>query len=455
MTASTPAKVPPGPAGSFLFGSLRDFRANPLQLLMQLATEYGDICRFRVGFLEFYLLNHPDLITHVLVDRDKHYKKSRLDLEAFGPFVGQGLLTSEGDLWKQQRRLLQPLFTQQMFEAYSQTITDYTTEMVDRWKPWAESGKTFDLAEEMTALTMRVITRTILGLDFAGVSKEVTEAFEIGIDYANSVMDTVVPLPDWVPTPGHVRFHHSKKVLFDLVNGLIEQRRRTSLEGKDLLTLMMRARDEQTGAAFSDDMLRDQVLTFFGAGHETTAQSLKWSFSMLSRHPYVEQKVHAEAQRVLGGRAPTFKELGALEYTKMVIHEVMRLWPAVWMLDREAVVEDELAGYPVPPGTQVAFSQWVMHRHPAYWENPEGFDPERFSPERSAGRAHGVYFPFGAGPRVCIGNTFALMEMQLIIPTILQRYRLDVMPSPPVVPKPTLTLRPMYGVPVRAIPREG
>src|SRR5208283_656048 len=207
--------------------------------------------------------------------------------------------------------------------------------------------------------------------------------------------------------------------------------------------------------AFSDDMLRDQVLTFFGAGHETTAQSLKWSFSMLSRHPYVEQKVHAEAQRVLGGRAPTFKELGALEYTKMVIHEVMRLWPAVWMLDREAVVEDELAGYPVPPGTQVAFSQWVMHRHPAYWENPEGFDPERFSPERSAGRAHGVYFPFGAGPRVCIGNTFALMEMQLIIPTILQRYRLDVMPSPPVVPKPTLTLRPMYGVPVRAIPRQG
>jgi cytochrome P450 len=174
---------------------------------------------------------------------------------------------------------------------------------------------------------------------------------------------------------------------------------------------------------------------------------------MLSRHPAVEQRVHEEVKRVLGGRLPTFQDAGALEYTKWMIQEVMRLWPPVWMMEREAVVEDELGGYTVAPGTQVAFSQWVMHRHPKYWENPEGFDPERFGPERSAARPHGAYLPFGAGPRVCIGNTFALMEMQMIVPTILQQYRLDVMPSPPVAPKATFTLRPMYGVPVRAIAR--
>jgi cytochrome P450 len=453
MTAGTPAKVPPGPPGNFLFGNLRDFRANPLQLLLQLWREHGDVCRFRIGLTEFYLLNHPDLITHVLVDKDRRYRKSRLDIQAVGPFVGQGLLTSEGDLWKQQRRLLQPLFTQQMFETYTSIITDYVGEMLERWEPWAQSGATFDVGEQMTALTMRVIARTILGIDFAGASKEVLEAFEVGLDYANSVVENIVPLPDWVPTPAHLRFQKSKRVLHDQVNQLIEQRRRDNQEGKDLLSLMMRARDEESGAGFSDELLRDEALTFFAAGHETTTQSLKWAFYMLSRHPDVGQKVYDEARRVLGGRPPTFKDVGQLEYTKRVIHEVMRLWPPVWMMDREAVAEDELGGYAVAPGTQVAFSQWVMHRHPAYWDNSEGFDPERFSPERSAGRPHGVYFPFGVGPRVCIGNTFALLEMQLILSMILQRYRLDVMPSPPVVPKPTFTLRPMYGVPVRAIPR--
>jgi cytochrome P450 len=447
------ARIPPGPPGDFLFGNLRDFKANPLQLLLQLWREHGNVSRFRIGLTEFYLINHPELITHVLVDKDKRYRKSRLDIQAIGPFVGQGLLTSEGDLWKQQRRLLQPLFTQQMFESYTSIITDYVAEMLLGWETWSKGGTTFDVGEQMTALTMRIIAKTILGIDFAGARKDLLEAFEVGLDYANSVVETIVPVPDWVPTPGHLRFRRAKKVLDDAVNELIEQRRRDNREGKDLLSLMMRARDEETGAVFTDDLLRDDALTFFAAGHETTAQSLKWSFYMLSRHPEVGQKVYDEARRVLEGRTPTFKDVGQLEYTKMVIQEVMRLWPPVWLMDREAVAEDELDGYPVAPGTQVAFSQWIMHRHPDYWENPEGFDPERFSPEHSAGRPHGVYFPFGIGPRVCIGNTFSLLEMQLIIPMILQRYRLDVMPSPPVVPKPTFTLRPMYGVPVRAIPR--
>ncbi|HEY7328565.1 MAG TPA: cytochrome P450 [Gemmataceae bacterium] len=453
MTARTPAKLPPGPTGNFLFGSLRDFRANPLALLLQLCSEYGDVCRFRVATTEFYLINHPDLIAHVLVDKDKRYRKSWIDKQAIEPLAGQGLLTIEGDLWKRLRRLLQPLFSQQMLESYSQIVTDFTSEMLENWKSWVEKEETFDLGEQITTLALRVIAKAILGIDFANVDKELLESFEIAIDHANTVLDSVVPVPDWVPTPAHLRFRHAKKVLDTQVIQLIEQHRRDKLQGKDLLSLMMSVRDEETGQGLSDELLRDQTLTFFGAGHETTAQSLKWLFYMLSRHPAVEQKVQEEIRRVLGGRTPTFKDAAAMPYTKMVIHEVMRVWPPVWMMEREAAVEDELGGYVVPPGTQVAFSQWVMHRHPKYWENPEGFDPERFSSERSAGRAHGAYFPFGAGPRVCIGNTFSLMEMQMIVPTILQKYRLDVMPSPPVVPKPTFTLRPMYGVPVRAIPR--
>jgi cytochrome P450 len=455
MTASAKSKVPPGPQGNFFVGSLYDFKSNPLQLLLQLWREHGDICRFRIGLTELYMVSHPDLITHVLVDKDRRYRKSRLDIQALGPFVGQGLLTSEGDLWKRQRRLLQPLFSHQLFETYSKLVADYTGEMLDRWGPLAASGETFDLGEHLTALTMRVISKAILGLDVSGVSQEVVEALEFGMDYAATMQETIVPLPEWVPTPGHLKFQRAKKVLDDMVNGLSAPRRASGAAGNDLLTLMMRAKDEETGEALSDDLLRDQVLTFFAAGHETTAQSLKWVFAMLSKHPNVDRTAHEEARRVLGGRAPTYKEAGELEYTKMVVQEVMRLWPPVWIMEREAVAEDELAGYPIAPGTQVAFSQWVMHRHPAYWENPEGFDPERFRPERSAGRPHGAYFPFGAGPRVCIGNTFSLMEMQMIIPTVLQRYRLDLMPSPPLVPKPTLTLRPMYGVPVRAVPRKG
>lgn len=448
------AKVPPGPAGSFLFGSLYDFRTNPLQLLLDMCREYGDVCRFRIGLQNLYLFNHPDYISHILVDRDKKYKKSRLDIQALAPIIGQGLLLSEGDLWKRHRRLLQPLFSQQQFEAYGQIVTDYTAEMLERWSSQAQSGEAFDLAGQVTDLTMRVIAKTILGLDFAGTDKELTEAIEFATDHANSSMETIVPIPDWVPTPSHLRFERAKGVLNKMVNDLIDQRRRGNLESKDLLTLMMRTRDEETGEGLSDAMLRDQVMTFFLAGHETTAQTLKWLFVMLSRHPHVDQQVHSEVQRVLGGRAPTFAEAGKLEYTRMVIQEVMRLWPPAWLMAREAVLDDEVGGYHVPAGTQVVFSQWVMHRHPAYWENPEGFDPERFSPERSAGRSHGIYFPFGAGPRVCIGSTFAMMELLMIVPMIVQKYRLDLMPSPAVAPKPTITLRPLHGVPVRARPRQ-
>lgn len=454
MTATAASKTPPGPQGTLLFGNLQEFRRDPLQLLMDVRRDFGDVAKIRLGLQELYVLNHPDHIMHVLVDRDRKYGKSRLDLGALVPIVGQGLLTSEGEMWKQQRRMLQPLFAQQMLADYSQGVTDLTGEFVAQLDRNARSGQPLDFAEALTGLTMKIITRSMFGLDFGDANHELVEAIEFLVAYVNSYYESLFPLPEWVPTPSNLHFHRAIAVLDQTMHALIDQRRHRDLTKKDLLSVMMRAVDDETGQGMTETVLRDQVLTIFLAGHETTARSLAWTFYLLSKHPEVERRLTAEVRAVLGDAVPTFANVGKLEYGKMVIQEAMRLYPAVWMMGRRAVMEDDIAGYRIPADTEVAFSQYVMHRHPAYWENPEGFDPERFNAARSAGRPHGVYFPFGAGPRVCIGNTFALLEMALIIPMVLQKYRLDLLPGHPVVPKTSVTLRPLHGLQMLVQPQE-
>jgi cytochrome P450 len=367
--------------------------------------------------------------------------------------LGEGLLTSEGDVWKQQRRMMQPMFSQQQFERYGQNVTDLTLARLETWRANAQSGQPLDVHQEMTGLTMAIVAKTLLGLDFTHQTRELTDAITTAIDHVNDMTQTILPLPSWLPTPGNLRFQQAMQVLRQLVGGLIRERRQAGTASNDLLTLLVRATDEESGQGMSDEVLQDQVMTMFLAGHETTAQSLSWIFYLLSKHPDVQRRVCAESAEVVAGRTPTVKDLGRLEYGKMVVQESMRLYPPVWAMTRQTVADDEVGGYHIPAGADVVLSQWVMHRHPAYWDNPEGFDPERFSAERSAGRSHGVYFPFGGGPRVCIGSTFAMMEIQLIVPAVLQAYRLDLVPGQPVVPKPSITLRPQHGVQMRVHPR--
>lgn len=440
------SKTIPGPSDTELLNSLFAAQRDPLGFLMDLMLKYGDIVRVRIGPQVSYILNHPDYIRDVLVNKDKKYQKVTQEREALSALVGEGLLSSEGDLWKQHRRIMQPLFSGQHFDHYAGIITNLTADYLEHWKPHAASGASVEFNAEMSRLTLSVVAKCLLDIDIGKASQELLSAIVIGLDHVNESVETILPIPVWIPTPSNLRFQRAKGLLDKIVGDMIRERRKPGAAGEGLLSILVKASDEQTGKGMSDQHVRDQVMTIFLAGHETTAQTLTWTIYLLSKHPDVMRRLRAEVHEVLGERTPTLKDLPKLEYTHQVIQEAMRLFPPVWMLEREAVKDDAFDGYPIPAGSVVTMSQYVMHRHPKYWENPEGFDPDRFSPERSAGLSHGIYFPFGAGPRVCIGNTFAMMEAQLVLPMIVRRYRIDLVPGQALALKPSITLRPRYGL---------
>lgn len=437
-----PAPVMPG---RFPLGSLREMATDPLGFLTRCERRLGPVVRVRLAWRGFTLISQPDLISAVLVDREGRFRKRRIEFQALGTVVGKGLLTTEGEVWKRQRKLMQPLFTSQLLARYGEDMTALAAAQLERWRPAAKSGALVDLHAGVVDLTLAIAAKTLLGAQFTESGAELRQAILDAIDYADQ-FENLVTLPAWLPTPRNRRFRQAKALLDRVVGGMIRDRRAHLSEGHDLLAVLVRAKEEDTGLGLSDETLRDQVMTFFLAGHETTAQSLSWLLCLLAQHPEAEAKVRAETGRVLGGRTPTYADLGDLEYSKQTIQEAMRLYPAVWGMGREAAVDVELGGFLIPKGQDVIMSQWVMHRHPAYWENPERFDPDRFSTERGAGRSLGVYFPFGGGPRVCIGQTFAMAELQLLLPMFLQAYRFELDPSRPVAPRAGITLRPADGI---------
>jgi cytochrome P450 len=438
---------PAGPKGSIIRGVLPQFLRSPLDLLERTAAEYGDIAILRFVNRRAYFLNHPDYIKHVLVDNNQSYSKGR-GSELTRPVLGEGLLTSEGESHQRQRRLMQPAFHRRQIAALAATMTAFTERHIAAW----HNGETRDLHQELMRLTMSIVTQSLFGVDvtrenqkLAAILDEMMKNFNFG---------DALPLGQLLarlPTAKTRRQAPGLAALDEAIYGFIKAGRERSEERDDLLSLLLVAQDtEGDGLGMSDRQVRDEVMTLFIAGHETTANAITWTFYLLAQHPEVEAKLHAELAEVLGGRLPAAGDVPALKYTRMVLSEAMRLYPPAWVMSRKSLTADEIGGYHLPAGSPILISQWTMHHHPAYWPDPYYFDPQRFDPDdpQVKQRPRYAYFPFGGGPRLCIGEPFAWMEGILLISTLAQRFSFRLAPSARIELQPLVTLRPRYGLPV-------
>ncbi|MEZ4591452.1 MAG: cytochrome P450 [Chloroflexota bacterium] len=450
MTTATTRQArlphPPGPMGSWPQGVLKQFQEEPLRAMMQMFREYGDAIRFRAA-LNFYgyLFFHPDHNKHILQDNNRNYSKMpHPSLSLLRPVVGNGLLTSDGDFWRRQRRLAAPAFHRKRITDFAQTMTAATDTMLQSWHAIAKDGRPLDINETMMHLTLEIVGKTLFSIDLTREADTIGDSFSVvneeiarltGIPFA----DIGLKIP-FLPSTRTINKHTA--VLTNVVHSIIQERRKSGLASEDLLGMLMTARDEDTGEGMSDQQLHDEVMTIMLAGHETTAVSLAWTFYLLSEHPNVLAELEAEVDGVLNGRLPTIDDVPSLVYTTMVLEESMRLYPPAYAIARWGHDEDEVGGYYLPKDAVVTLSPYVTHRHPDFWDQPDRFDPQRFTAERKAERPRFAYLPFGGGPRQCIGNSFAMTEAILLLASIVQRYRLTLLPGTQVELEPLITLRP-------------
>jgi cytochrome P450 len=438
------------PRGSRFLGHVPQMARDPLTFFTEAVRQHGDVIRLAIGGSYSYLVAHPDQIKQILQDEYQHYGKDPR-VNKLRILLGDGLFTSEGQTWLSQRRLMQPAFHRQHLAALAGCMVESTAVTVDRWQNTATQQTPLDVVHEMMLLTQRIAVSTLFGVDISDRSERVVLAVEQVMRELGGFTKSL--LPTFIPTPRRIRFRQALHTLDTVVYQIIDERHRSGVERADLLALLLNARDAETGAGMSDQQLRDEVMTLFVSGHETTTTTLAWAWYLLAQHPAIEATLHAELDRALGGRTPTVEDLSNLPYTRMIIDEVLRLYPASWLTSRQARVAGVLGGYAIPVRSIVFISSYVTHRHPAFWEQPDVFDPERFRPEPAAKRPRFAYFPFGGGPRLCIGNQFALMEAQIALAMIAQRYMLRLAPNQVVKPHPGLTLRPK-GLMMTAQPRE-
>jgi cytochrome P450 len=461
-------KRPPGPKGHFLLGNAREFSAGQADYLMRLVNEYGDIVYFKLAQYHVYLLANPDDVREVLVTQASNFEKAPLDRKILGQFLGNGLLTSEGSFHARQRRLAQPAFHSKRIRAYAEVMVDYTELLLDEWQP----DQTRDIAEDMMRLTMYIVSKTLFDADAVtergrsriGFAVTVSQAIHDLQEISNADYRRGFPLPEWLPVKSNRRRKRAVGLYDQVIERIIAERRGTAQSGRvaampfavneqiqdsgDLLSMLMLAQDED-GSFMNDRQLRDEVATLFAAGHETTSNALSWTWYLLSQHPAAEASLHEELDSVLAGRVPVLDDLPRLPYTLQVIKEAMRLYPPAWILNgRTPLTDTEVGGYPMPKGSMIFIAPFVMHRQPQHFPNPEAFQPERWTAEMEKALPKYAYMPFGGGPRVCIGNSFAMMEAQLILATMAQRYRLRLVPGTAVTPLTQITLSPAGGLPM-------
>jgi cytochrome P450 len=451
QAATLPLARAPGPKGAPFFGSLLEAWRDPLKLLSEGARAHGNVVRFRFGAHQYLLVSGLPEIQHVLVKNQKNYIKSR-SYQGVRLVLGDGLLTSEGESWRRQRRMTQPAFHVQRLRGFASVMARLTSDHLARWPARPDGSRTLDMHDEMMRLTFRIVGQTLCSSDVEGDAQTIGEALTVAVRYANDYVEQLVRLPPWLPLPKNFRFKRAMKTLDGLVYRLIEEHRASDDREADLLGMLISATDEGDGQGLTTRQLRDEVMTLVLAGFETTANALTWTLYLLSRHPDVARRVEEEANRVLAGRSPTFEDLPALEYTERVLQESMRLYPPAWCFEREAVEDDEFGGYKVPAGTTIAVCPYALHRNRAYWEEPEKFDPDRFLPERSNSRSRFAYLPFGDGPRICIGKGFAMMEAKIVLAMIAASFRFELAGDNPVELDPGITLRPLHGMPMKIAP---
>jgi cytochrome P450 len=439
----------PGPFHLDPFSLARRMMRDPLGLIEELHRDFGDVVRMRIGPIAYYMLFHPDHVKHILQDNNHNYVKGAI-IARSKVLIGDGLFSSEGESWRRQRRLAQPAFHRQRIGAFAETMVACGRDELDAWAGLAANGSSFDLMAAMSRLTLRVVGKTLFSLDLSGDAAAVGAALLTALDFVVYRSFHLIVPPLWVPTQRHLRFRRALRTLDEVVLRIIDARRRDGDARGDLLSMLLAARDEETGEGMTDRQLRDEVMTFVLAGHETTAVTLAWIWALLCAHPDVESRLRDEVEAAIGQREPTLDDLAALRYVRMVVEEALRLYPPLWAFGRQAIAEDRAGDYRIAAGAPVNVCPWVMHRDPRFWDDPLRFDPERFTPDRFAGRHRFAYLPFSGGPRLCIGNEFALMEATLLVAMMTQRYRIALTePRRPVVPEVRLTIRPAGGLPVR------
>jgi cytochrome P450 len=384
-TSRISREAPPTLRGHSLFVNMREVQHDPLRLYASARQQYGDVVRLRaIPFVYWYLVTHPHDVEHVLQTNQRNYRKPDVFTHPVGLLAGRGLLTSEGDFWRHQRRLAQPAFHRQRLAALATLMSDAAASTAEQWDKYAENGASVDVAAEMTRLTLKIVGLGLFSTDLSDRADRVGPAGRVAFEHVNHRMSHLLALPEGLPTWRNRQFREAKRTLDAMVFGLIDERRRTGEDRGDLLSMLLLTRDEETGEGMSDQQLRDEAITLLIPGHETTAAALSWTWYLLSRHPEVECQLHVELAQVLGGRAPTVDDLPHLAYTTMVFEESMRLYPPAWGQPRQAIADDRIGDYYIPAGANISLCQWVTQRHPDFWDNPEQFDPERFTPERSA-----------------------------------------------------------------------
>jgi enediyne biosynthesis protein E7 len=446
LTIERTRKVPPGPPRTATFTLLRRLVRDRLGLMRSAADEYGDAVKLSIGPVSLYFFNHPDHARHVLADNSANYHKG-FGLAQARRALGDGLLTSEGELWRKQRKVIRPAFQHGRMARHAGIIVDEAAGLVDRLR--AQPGPV-DVLREMTGLTLGVLGRTLLDADL-GAFDSIGHSFEAVQDQAMFEAMSLSKVPTWVPLPKQVRFRRARRDLQRIVDRLVAER--SGGTGDDVLSRLIVSTEEEADPRVGRQRMRDELVTLLLAGHETTASTLGWTLHLIDRHPEVRERLHAEAVEVFGDRLPVHEDLHRLTYTSMVIQEVMRLYPPVWMLSRLAQGEDEVGGYHVPAGVDVMICPYTLHRHPAFWDDPDRFDPGRFDPGRAADRPSYAYIPFGAGPRFCVGNHLGTMEATFVTAMLARDLRLSTVPGYKVAVEPMLSLRVRGGLPMTVVDR--
>lgn len=437
--------IPQGPKGGLVMGNMREFNRDTLGFIERCAREFGDIVQTRFLYVPALFLFNPDHIEYVLASGSKNFIKAEsLRSPFFSRLVGNGLVTSEGDFWRRQRRLAQPAFHRDRVNAYGETMVAFTERMLEGWR----GGQTLDVHDEMMRLTQAIVVKTLFSADVSGEADRVGEALRVIVQPFASQATLKWILDNRLPTPGHLRFNRAVKEVDSVVYRFIAERRASGEDTGDLLSMLLRAQDED-GSVMTDKQLRDEVMTLFLAGHETTALVMTWAWHLLALWPEAEERLAAELDEVLGGRAPTVEDLPRLRYCEWIVKESMRLYPPAYAVGREAVRDCEVGGYRIPKGMQIFAFQWIVQRDARWYDEPEIFRPERWGEDAASRLPRYAYFPFGGGPRQCIGNAFALMETVLVLATIAQRFRLRHAPGHTVELLPAMSLRPKSGVLVK------
>jgi cytochrome P450 len=440
--ATAAKRLPPGPRPLLPTSNLIAMRRDRCGFLTRLAREYGELVYFKLGQQPIFLLNHPDYIRDVLITHNKNFMKGE-GLQRAKRLLGEGLLTSEGEFHLRQRRLSQPAFHRQQIAGYAATMVDYAERMREGWK----EGETVEISREMMRLTLAIAGKTLFDADVESEADEIGDALSRAMALFNNLTVPFSHLLEKLPFPAVRRFHKARERLDATIYRMIDERRRNGGARSDLLSILIQARDEEgDGTGMTDEQLRDEMMTIFLAGHETTANALTWTWYLLSQNPDVEARVHREVDEVLRGRLPVADDYPKLSYTEMVFAESMRLYPPAWIIGRRALNDYQIDDYFIPARSILLMSQYLMHRNEKYFADPLKFDPERWRPEARESRPKFSYFPFGGGPRICIGEHFAWMEGVLVIATLAQRWKMSLLEGHPVEPQPIVTLRPKYGM---------